>query len=158
MLRVKKLELRLYTGWEGFLLKRMREGDIPDDTNLAIAVTDPLTGEIITTQSTLTYGTEFVGGFFEPVEFRIDITPESWNPKRDGQQRGTIDPDLIHGVCPAFPRITKHDIFVHQHSDRRFEIDSVKTLTQHRGVPVFCSVGLRQIPSTDVIYALGVSE
>ena len=156
MIRVKRLELRLFTGWEGYLLKRMRDGVIPDPWDLREAVTDPITGEILTTHDSMTMGTEFVGGFFDPVLFYLDMTPETHYAKRGDAQRHTIDPDLLYGVCPAFPYVATKDVFVHAHSDRRYSIEQVRTLTQHRGVPVFVSVGLRLLPASDIVYSLEI--
>lgn len=152
IVRQRKLLHRKYTGWEGWLLRRRQRGTTPDPTDLAVAVTDPLTGGIITTQVPETYGTEFEGGFFEPYATYFQLTEEQWGKPRT--ELGTKNPVQQRAETVAFPRVDHGDVFVHAGSDRRYAVHPLTVTSQHRGVPLILNCELRLIPSSDVVYQL----
>ena len=136
--------------WDGWLLKRKHRGETPNPRRPAIAATDPLTGEILTRGKLATVGTEFVGGYYPPYPFFMDVSPESWDPTAD-EPGGNTDIVIQSARTIAFPRCTKGDVFIHRGSDRRFAIHKVAASAQLRGVPLIVNCELRLLAASDVI-------
>lgn len=157
MIRQHKLLYSKYTGWEGFLLKRKRRGEIPPQTAAAVRrrVTDPLVDDIITTKRPETAGTEFIDGYFEPIPVFFQLTQEAHNTRRNDSER-TKDQVVQQALCTAFQMISHNDVFVHAKSDRRYVIRPVQAAAQHRGQPVIMNVELRQVEATDPVYNVAV--
>ena len=86
IVRRESLRHEKKTSPNGFLLKRKWVGTVVDDPD----VVDPLTGEVIKSKDTEGKGTEFVGGYYSPVEMFIDLSPEVNYVQLD-PNRGTVN-------------------------------------------------------------------
>jgi hypothetical protein len=158
-LRRFRLQLRLDNGWDGWLLKRRREGAEPDPYDLALAVTDPITNEILDVQSPLTVGTAFEQGYYEPVEFRFALSPSKWGPRSHGSAvRNSDDPQSQPAVTVGFPRISSRDVFVHAASDRRYEVTPVSVIAERKGTPVVIGCDLKLLPASDIVYTVEMPD
>jgi len=144
----------------GLLLKRMREGATPDPANRAVAVTDPMTGQIIRTDRPATAGTEYTGGYFAPLPFRVTrISPPKGHLHRDGASRvGTEDAETIPCRLVVVPPVTEGDVFVATSSDLRYAIHAVDIVAEHGGVPLVSTCELRLVPSTSPIYDIPIAR
>ena len=155
---LRKLQLRnsKFVGTAGWLFKAKRAGTIPDPTDLSTAVTDPLTGEIVQSRTTNTYGTRFAGGYFTPMAHWMDLSQEQNNEQTDDQlARGTVNDFRVQqGLCIAYPQLYNGDVWVAKDSDQRFYIDKVDTVAQYRNVPIYVRAEMRLAPTSDIIYEL----
>lgn len=151
ILRKERLRHMVYTSWEGWLLKRRLVGELTPTDDPTIAVTDPLTGEIVRSQQTETFGTEYAGGYYTPYPVWFDLDPDSRYPARD-PARGNTDDVAVMGRMEAYPQLLHNDVFVHKGSDRRYYIHRVSTAAHHRGVPLIARAELRLAPASDPVY------
>jgi hypothetical protein len=158
IIRKETLMYAKYTGVEGMLLKRKRSGTTPDPMakNPSIddrPITDPMTGEIIHSGATASVGTEYLGGYYDPVPFLFSLSQEIRYEKRDDKSTmGTINPMEQKGRCPAFPQLNHEDVLVDIQSDRRYFVHKVEHAGQYRNVPVVVTCDLRLAESGHVIY------
>lgn len=158
---LRKLQLRnaKFTGTAGLLLKAKRHGDIPDPEDLDVAVTDFMTGDIVQSRLDSTYGNRFTGGYYPPVPFFMDLSPEQNKEETDDQlARGTVnDMTVRRGLCSAYPQLYSGDVWVAKDSDQRFYVDTVQVVAQWRNVPVYVSAELKLAPTSDIIYSIPVN-
>lgn len=158
---VRRENLRMdaaHVPW-GWLLKRKREGVVPDPADPAEAVTDYLTGGITRTTEPRTVGTEYVGGFYAPIPFRVDFDPGALYERRDdSMDRGTVDDDSLANVgrVVTIPPVAHWDAFVQSGSDERFYFHRLQYLVRLGRVPVVARAELRQAPFSDIIYSVAV--
>jgi hypothetical protein len=159
IVRRERLRMRRADVARGWLFKRKREGGKPDVTRPRQAVTSFLTGEVVKSQSRVTVGTEFVGGFYDPVPFWVDFAPAGTHEERDGVRvRGTVDDKAImqRGHVVLDPLFAEGDVFVAEGSDERFVVHDVSYRLILGRVPITADVNLRLTPRSDVIYSLTV--
>ena len=140
---------------QGWLLKRRWQGVTPDPTNLATATTDYLTGAIIRSDEATTVGTPFLYGYYAPVPFTIDKSPEGHNERYDDSDNTTDAPQNAI-TCRALmvPPLATLDVFVAQYSDRRYYFHQIEAAAEVQGVPVIANCTIRRAPSNDVIYSV----
>jgi hypothetical protein len=145
----------------GWLLKRKREGPRPDQNKPTQAVTSFLTGEVVRGQDRRTVGTEFTGGYYAPIPFRVDFRPAGTHEERDGAKaRGTVDDRALmqYGRVLLDPPLAEGDVFVAEGSDERFYIHDVTVNALQGRIPLTADVNLRLAPRSDVIYTLPVPD
>jgi hypothetical protein len=156
MLRMDKADAA-----RGWLFKRKREGVVPDVTRPRTAVTSFLTGEVVRSQAAVSVGTEFVGGFYAPVPFRVDFNPAGTREERDGVKvRGTVDDraTMQRGHVVLDPPVADGDVFVAEGSDERFVIHEVDYGAIVGRTPLVADASFRLAPRSDVIYRLAVPD
>jgi hypothetical protein len=157
--RKERLRLRRADAARGWLFKRKREGARPDPGKPRQTVTSFLTGEVVRGQDRRTLGTEFTGGYYAPVPFRVDFRPAGTHEERDGARaRGTVDDQALmqYGRVLLDPPLAEGDVFVAEGSDERFYIHDVKVNALQGRIPLTADVNLRLAPRSDVIYTLPV--
>ncbi len=145
--QLKKLH-RKYTGcYEGFLLKRKRFGP-------KCATCLDLTSEQTTnSKCPECFGTGIVAGYFAGVsDFFVELGNEQTREKVELQAAATSKPLVITGSCAADLLLNSRDVFVSVRSGRRWFIESVSTLAEHRGYPTKYGIEMRCAPFSDVIY------
>lgn len=157
IVRQNRLRLGLAAGVRGWLFKRRWSGAIPDPYNPALAVTTPITSAITRPTAVATVGTQYMGGYFAPIAFTVELTPTAHREMQD-TNLDTLDPPGVgvEGFVVAIPELRSDDIFVATGSDRRYRVHSVKNVAEWRGVPLLARVELRVIPTGDVAYSLTV--
>jgi hypothetical protein len=159
--RRERLRMRLADAARGWLLKRKREGVVPDVRMPKQAVTSFLTGEPVRTRSAATAGTEFLGGYYAPVPFAVDFQPAGTHEERDGvRMRGTVDDraTMQSGRVVLDPPLAENDVFVVDGSDERFVVHEIRYRAIIRRIPVVADVDLRLAPRSDVVYGITVPD
>jgi hypothetical protein len=159
--RKERLRFRRADVARGWLFKRRREGAQPPVAEPRRAVTSFLTGEVVRSQSRVAAGTEFVGGFYAPVPFRVDFAPAGAREERDGARaRGTVDDKatMQRGRALLDPPLAEGDVFAVAGSDERFYIHEVDYNALQGRTPITADVDLRLAPRSDVIYSLDVPD
>jgi hypothetical protein len=159
MVQKERMRFRKAGVARGWLLKRKRRGEVPDPGDPRVAVTDYLTGGIVKSKDERTVGTEFLGGFYAPVPYEVDLEPAGLYEQRD-DQRGMVDDDSLvwSGRIIHDPPVAHWDAFVAAGSDLRFYVHRLKHLAQIGTVPLVSRAELRLAPFDDVIYSVEVPE
>lgn len=153
VVRRERLRHEKKTSPNGFLLKRKWVGTVVDDPD----VVDPLTGEVIKSKNTEGKGTEFVGGYYSPVEMFIDLSPEVNYVQLD-PNRGTVNDIEIQGRALAYPQLNHKDIWVHGTSDKRYVIHRVQNIAEVRAVPIIVQLTMRPVPFKDPVYEIDMAN
>jgi len=146
----KQLRGRL-GGQRGFLLKRKITGEQPTGVE---AVTDYLTGELLEPQAAATVGTEYLGGYYEPVPCVYALLSTKQRRESRSENRGQEDPIRTAATLLAVPQLGSYDVWVSAANDIRWCLHTIKNKVEVRGVPVVVEAELRQLPFTDPAYAI----
>lgn len=152
-IRRERLGQQHFTAAHGYLLRRKWVGTQPTETQFEI---DPLTEEPIKAIHTSTLGTEFVGGYYAPVPFDMELGQDNRNLDQDDQARGTINDSIVVARAVAFPQLNSRDVWVHGSSDVRYSVIKVKHAKELRGVPLIVSVELSPLSRKDAVYSVAV--
>jgi hypothetical protein len=143
-------------GQQGYLLKRRLTGEQPE---LGKGVLDYGTMEIVNPQAASTLGTEFVGGYYEPIPcLSGELTPLSRHEQLDaGVARGTVnDETQVAATMLAVPQLDTQDVWVDKAKDFRWEIFGIKHAEEIRGVPVVVTAHMRLLPFNHVVYSKSI--
>lgn len=151
IIRKERLQQTHFTSPAGFLLKRKWVGERPAATTFEV---DPLTNEPLKSRGSSTLGTEFVGGYYTPVPFYVELSPEQ--RALDQGQTGTSNPAVISGKAVAYPQVNSRDVWVNAGSDVRYEIRKVEHAAELRGIPITVNLMLAQIARTDPVYTVAM--
>jgi hypothetical protein len=155
IIRKELLLFDRYTAVTGWLLKRRKSGPVPPPTtDPRQMLVDPLTGEVIRRNNTVTYGTEFTHGYFQAVPFQVQLEPGAVDPDVDPQQGGNTDAAVLtrSGRLTVIPKVETRDVFVADKTDLRYYIHLRKQAATIRGVPVVYICEFRQADFDDVVY------
>lgn len=147
---------RTRKGQPGYLLKRRLTGDRPQ---LGQGVLDFITEEILNPESTTTFGTEYLGGYYAPIpNVYADLSRVARREHLDGgQARGTVNDEMrVTATMLAVPQIDSYDVWIAADSDFRWVVHRVEHLEEIMGVPVVLSVEMRLLPYTHVAYKIPV--
>lgn len=147
-----------YGGKGGLLFKRRLfgapcPGEVDETTGKTVLCRDPATGATSRTNCLRCFGTGVLCGYYEPVECHLVITQKGSDRKRE-DTRGNTDDIIITGRGLAWPTIEFEDIWVQLDSDARWSVRSTRFPAEMRGVPLFQTAELRQLPLTDPAYRL----
>lgn len=157
VVRQQQLLRRHFDGVNGWLFKQRRTGAAPAVANPATAVTDPISGGILSHNNPLTLGTSYLGGYFAPVAFNVLLQPGGKDEHID-PERGTVDTGELSrpGMILLIPHVQSRDVFVAAGSDRRYFIHEIQEVADYRGVPLLANCRLTKAEATDAIYTLPV--
>lgn len=144
-------------GIEGYLLKRKLFGERPE---LGQGTIDYMTEEITNPQNSETIGTEFVGGYYEPVPcIFADLSNVASHEELDaGKTRGTINDIMVKATLLADPQLHEEDVWVDRGNDHRWYIHSLKNAEEIQGFPVIVDAEFRLAPFTDPIYQIEMPD
>jgi hypothetical protein len=156
LVRQNRLLMDRATSVKGWLLKRRWAGTTPDPKNTSIAVTDPLDSSVVRSNDA-TVGTAFVGGYYAPHPYELEVSPTSHRAMLDAS-RGNVDDAnrAIAGRAIMVPELDTEDVFVCDGSDRRYYVQRVTHTAEWRGVPLLADVELRPAVANDVIYSIAM--
>lgn len=157
MIRQHRLRLNIAAGVAGYLFKRRWVGQVPDPRQLLSAATSAISGSQTRTTQPQTAGTPYVGGYFEPIAFMVEVTPTSHREMVDSSL-GPVDPAgiSIEGFLVMVPEVATDDVFVMSGSDRRYRVQPVRNVAEWRGIPLLARCELRLIPPSDPAYNLDI--
>jgi hypothetical protein len=156
LVRKYQLALDLGDGTAGWLYKRIRAGGRPASTDARIAFRDPWSGAITRDAQTVTFGTDFAGGYYAPIPFAVALDPSGTFEDIDPTQRGNIDDVALvqTGWCLAVPQLNSRDVFVSKGSDTRYALGKIEYLAMKRDVPLLAKIELHCVPTNDILYEL----
>lgn len=162
--QVRRANLRdKFASIAGWLLKRRRRGDHPVSTTRRNMQVDPITHAALRSNAEgalETFGTEYIGGYFAPYAFSVDIPGGASNEVADNDRGAVDDAVRFYTGCQflLFPYISARDIFVEDGSDRRFRFGEISEVLSHRGVPLIGRATLELLPFSDIAYQIEVPE
>jgi hypothetical protein len=144
-------------GQKGWLLKRRLAGTQPEPGQ---GIIDYGTMEVVNPHAVETLGTEFVGGYYEPIPcMAADLTPMGRHERIEGEQRGTVNDSMrVAATMLAVPQVDTRDVWVSDANDFRWEIFEIKHLEEVGGVPVVISAELRLLPFSHLVYSKEITR
>ena len=141
--------LRDVTGVPSLVYQR-RRGGIPC-TNCF----DPIQKKRTSSSCSVCYGTNWVGGFFNPLDTYIDFNP---NPKTSGiAQWGEITDNETQCLMSNFPSVVPGDVIKEVRDNRLWRVVNV-TVTEKRRCQMLQFARLTEIKSGDIEYTLPYDE
>ena len=116
------------------------------------------TEEIVRPQADETVGTEFLGGYYEPVPcFYAEQMPKRRRERIDGDMRGSAnDETVLKANILAVPLADSYDVWVNKKNDLRWAIHDIEHLEEYRNVPIVLRVGMRLLPFTHPVYKIAM--
>jgi len=146
---------KTHAGQLGYLLKRRVAGPQPTPGE---GIIDYLTGEVVNPQSATTVGTEYIDGYYDPVECiyaQLDrvIRREHLKPDEGMENKIQVGAKML-----AVPQLDSYDVWVDKDTDFRWAIHTIQHLVEVQGVPAVLQVELRLLPFTDPIYQLEIAD
>lgn len=140
-------------GQGGYLLKRKVHGVSPEPED---KIMDWQTDEIIDAQNELTFGTEWIGGYYPAVCCDADLD-NFVKFEHIAQNRGTVnDGSRISGAFLSVPMLDSGDIWVSRTSDFRWRIWAVQHIEELNGVPIALKCEMRLLPYSHIAYRIPV--
>jgi hypothetical protein len=145
---------RTSRGNEGFLLKRKLHGNKVEP---GMGITDFLTEEVTNPDAPETVGTEYEGGYYDPIPCVFADVSELNRREEldDGRSRGTVnDRTTVSALMLAVPQIDSRDVWVSKTSDQRFMIQGIRSIEDLDGIDIVVSAEFRLLPFTHPVYAI----
>lgn len=141
------LEARTLDSLPGYLMKRKLYGTACTDC------VNPMTGGIMNSDCDTCKGTGYTDGYWAAVQDTMfDLQPEGNDTKRTDS--GTVNDIVITGRFIAPPAVQRRDVWVDANSDRRYVVNSVRSLAEVNRVPIIVAAELRLAEFDDVIYSV----
>jgi len=135
----------------GYLMKRKLYG-----TTCADCV-DPITGGILNSDCDTCKGTGRTDGYWRATENTLfDMTPEGDATKRT--QKGTSNDSILVGAFIGMPMVHMNDVWIDANSDRRYIVNSVKSVAEINRVPLIVQAQLRLAEFGDIVYTIDPEE
>jgi hypothetical protein len=143
VLRKEYLRLKKYINLKGYLLKRKRHGEICTDC------TDYDTGDVVNSSCPNCYGTKYVGGYYDAVEYYVDLTGTL--SEKDVQiPLGEIDNRNRSARAVAYPQVETYDLWVDADKNKRYVIRKVQSAVEFEGVPAVYTLEFRELQPTAI--------
>jgi len=139
-------------GTRGWLLRRRFSGTRCEDC------VEPETGRITDPECETCFGTGFVGGYYDPMEFWVDLNPEKL------MRRLTPDQGIISGIVKtgralAYPPAMPNDYWVSAKSGIRFKIgDQVVKVAEIEEEPLIVQIDMTPEQTNHIIYSVPIGE
>ena len=133
-------------GTDGVLYKRRNFG-----TKCSSEVIDKNTGQVIDYNSSSCFGTEYVGGYFDGVQYPLlYLSGESYSSEIT--QMGTQEPHSISARALVSPLPSSKDVWYETGTGRAFYIDKVAVTSKFSAKPLSLKIDMKMAAPTDVIY------
>lgn len=142
-------------GQLGYLLKRRVTGPQPEPGK---GVIDYLTGEVVNPQAESTRGTEYLQGYYEPVECVYAELDRVVRREQLKQDQGMDNPIQVGARALAMPFWDSYDVWVDKDTDFRWCVHTVQHLVEVQGVPAVVQLELRLLPFTHPVYELEIMD
>lgn len=152
VMRRKYIQLVKVTGVKGYLLRRKEWGT-------RCSCYDVDLGNVPSVTCPDCFGTGFVGGYYEAVEFWIeDVTKSGVTVSRDGQT-GVEMSHAKKARCVPYPAIIADDIWVDASTGDRYKVNPESTPELWiRNVSIIEILSLEKLPPTDFLYNVPVTS
>lgn len=116
---------------------------------------DPIQKKRTNSHCTVCYGTNWVGGYFNPLESYVDFNP---NPKIAGVAPwGEITENETQALLSNFPSVVPNDVIREVRDNRMWRVVQV-TQTEKRRCQMLQFTRLTEIKSGDVEYSIPIDE
>ena len=150
IMRKENLNMQKYAGQCGYLYKRRRWGT-PCPECL-----DYDTGEIKNKHCEVCYGTGFVGGYFEPVEYWVAPAVKGVTRRTSTSlaAQGVIEDRVWQARGINCPWLDTGDMWLDFDTDQRYFVQRVSEITFRKIPIIFDPIELRLAPVTDIVYSL----
>lgn len=118
---------------------------------------DPVTGEVRDSHCKRCYGTGRDPGFRGPFRMWADFTPNAQHSVEMSQDgNGVVSQKAFEVKAVTSVPLKKRDVIRDVRSGKMYNIDKVAFDTEIRRVPLMQTLSVFEIPTTDVVYGLGV--
>ena len=132
-------------GTDGTLFKRRTFG-----TKCTRAV-DKNTGQVIDYNNPSCFGTEYVGGYFDGIEYpMLYDSAESYSAQIT--EMGTQEPHVITARALVYPFPASKDVWYEQGTGRAFYISKVSVTSKFSAKPLSLKIEMKMAAPTDIIY------
>jgi hypothetical protein len=146
IIRKETLLLRKKTGTKGWLLKRRTWGDPCPDC------LDPVTKQVQNARCSTCYGTGFVGGYYDPVEFWITMNATS-RMQRLTPEQGVVSENIETARTLAYPPVDTNDVWVNATVNHRYRVQpTIASIARHRGIDIVLNILLEELPESSAAY------
>lgn len=146
IVRKEHMVMRKRAGTKGWLVKRRQWGDPCPDI-------DPVTGEINNPFGPPCYGTNFLGGYYDPIEYWVIINPTQRLAKLDANQ-GLVTQTIETVRALAYPTPEPLDFWAHANTGQRFIVlGDISAIARHRGIDLILDLRLEERARSDPIYS-----
>lgn len=143
------LRFRTNAGSKGLLFKRKHWG-ARDYTTI-----DPDTLEIVNSESETDYGTGFLGGYWQPTPYWLEVGAGD-SLRITDTNVGTDATRIETAKAISWPLPRTKDMWYNCTTGKRYEIGRVTTTSKIRSVPATLALELIELPPTDIAYKVPV--
>jgi len=145
---------KTHAGQNGYLLKRKVTGEQPEPGQGTI---DFLTHELVDQHDPAVAGTEYLGGYYDPVPC-VYAQLERVIRREHLDKHGMENKIQVGAYMLAVPQIDSYDVWVDKDTDFRWFIHTIKHLVEVQGVPAVLQVELRLAEFTDHVYDIEITD
>ena len=137
-------------GSQGFLLKKKTFGDrCPECTDFD-------TEAVVNYHCHLCFGTGYVGGYHEGIEFWLLPNPVQLRERKE-EQTGYTQGVAFSATCAAYPWIDSGDVWVDAKTNERFVIMQIANTKEIERKPVILQLALTKASNTDITMDIPVT-
>jgi hypothetical protein len=149
--RRKYVQMQKRTGSPGYLLRKK-------ETGTACPCADPDLGTVATGFCSVCYGTGFVGGYYDPYPFYVEMLETSGGTRKEDGQSG-VDLQLVKkGRVVNYPEFLPDDMWVDTSTNERYSIgDVLKPEIWLRRMNIVLQLELKLIPATGPEYSVPIT-
>ena len=152
VIRRQRQNFRLSKANRGLLLKRKYFGE-------PCACLDRQTADIANPDCITCYGTGYVGGYYQPLDYVFCQLPAEVRDAKLEENRGVTETVILSNtIMLNDPPLYEYDVWVDWQSDDRYFIRAISSITELRGRPIVVSPQLRLIPFNDVMYKYPINK
>jgi len=145
ILRLKKTA----AGVKGYLLRKRYWGE-PCTRCLDLG-----TGDSTDSRCPVCFGTKFIGGYYDPIEYWVGTSVTTADKRLSGNGPTILVMENCRSL--SIPSIDENDIWMNAYTSQVYRaMPGVGSIVELRNIPVVLSVNLRLLPSTDIMYTYGI--
>ena len=152
IMRRELLQMKKLSGVPVLILSRSVYG--PKCTNCV----DPITGDLLTSNCPICYGTGRAPGYHGPYDMWATFSPLQRDTEQSGDGTGVRQPYTVSVRLLGFPYVKDQDILIDIREGKRYNVDGVTQLTEIRRIDIVQQFNARELPVTDPVYRIGLSN
>ena len=151
VVRKEYLRLKKYVGSFGYLLPRREHG--PKCTECI----DFDTGESVSSNCSICYGTGFIGGYYDGIPYYVDLSGTA--SAKDVQiPFGSVDNRKRVVRSVAYPMISTYDMWVDADSNTRYIVRQIEHAVARKGRPLIYVCEFRELPGNAPEYQVPIEQ
>lgn len=152
IMRRELLQMKKLSGVPVLILSRSVYG--PKCTNCL----DPITGDNLTSNCSLCYGTGRQPGYHGPYDMWATFSPLQRDTEQSPDGTGVRQNYAVQVRLLGFPYVKDQDILIDVREGKRYIVDGVVHLTEIRRVTVVQQFNARELPVTDPLYRIDLPD